>query len=50
MKKSIIVIIASCFIFFNVNIVFAADTWTQKADFGWERAGAVGFSSVTRAT
>jgi len=34
MKKSIIVIIASCFIFFNVNMVFAVNAWTQKADFG----------------
>ena len=46
MKKYIIVIIALFYSFLGVNMLFAAaNTWTQKADFGGTaRCGAVGFS------
>ncbi len=46
MKKCIIVIIAVLCSFLGANMLFAAaDTWTQKADFGGTaRYGAVGFS------
>jgi len=50
MKKSIIVIIALIYSFLNVSMLFAAaDTWTQKADFGGTaRGGAVGFTIGTK--
>lgn len=46
MKKLIMVVIALLYSFISVNVVFAAaDTWTQKADFGMTaRRLAVGFS------
>ena len=46
MKKYIIVIIALFYSFLGVNMLFAAaDTWTQRADFGGTgRYAAVGFS------
>ena len=46
MKKCIIVIIAVFYSFLCANMLFAAaDTWTQKADFGGTaRDSAVGFS------
>ena len=38
MKKCIIVIIAVLFSFLSVNMLFAAaNTWTQKTDFGGQR-------------
>ncbi len=46
MKKCIVVIVALFYSIIGVNMVFAAaDTWTQKADFGGtERGYATGFS------
>jgi N-acetylneuraminic acid mutarotase len=46
MKKFIIVAVALFYSFIGINMVFAAaDTWTQKADFGGDaRQFAIGFS------
>ena len=51
MKKYIMVVIALLYSFIGVNMVFAAaDTWTQKADFGGAgRISAVGFSIGNKA-
>lgn len=45
-KKFVMLIVSLLYSFIGVNMVFAAaDTWTQKADFGGGvRLGAVGFS------
>ena len=44
MKKYILFMIVLIYSFINIAIIFAADTWTEKADFGGAaRDDGVGF-------